>query len=57
MGFSVLHLAFSVLVLGWLGMLGRFGWLAVEVLLTLVKLWLVLRGNRLFRPCGKRSSS
>lgn len=54
-GFSVLHLAFSVLVLGWLAALGRFGWLAVQAVLTLMKLQLVLRGNCLFRPCGERN--
>lgn len=56
-GFSVLHLAFSVLVLGWLAVLGRFGWLVVQAVLTLVKLQLVLRGNRLFRDCGEQSGS
>lgn len=56
-GFSMLHLAFSALVLGWLAVLGRFGWLTAEAVLTLVKLQLVLRGNRLFRPHGEQSSS
>ncbi|MEA4942422.1 MAG: hypothetical protein VB094_07795 [Oscillibacter sp.] len=56
-GFSVLQFAFSMLVLGWLAVLGRFGWLAVQAVLTLVKLQLVLRGNRLFRDCGEQSGS
>lgn len=56
-GFSSLHLAFSLLVLIWLTVLGRFGWLAAEAGLVFVKLQLVLRGNRLFRPSGERSYS
>lgn len=56
-GFSILHLAFSLLVLGWLAALGRLGWLAAEAVLTFVKLQLVLRGNRLFRPSGDRNCS
>lgn len=56
-GFSVLQFAFSMLVLGWLAVLGGFGWLAAEAVLTLVKLQLVLRGNRLFRPSGEQSGS
>lgn len=56
-GFSILHLAFSLLVLIWLTVLGQFGWLAAEAGLVFVKLQLVLRGNRLFRPSGERSCS
>ena len=56
-GFSVLQFAFSMLVLGWLAVLGGFSWLAAEAVLTLVKLQLVLRGNRLFRDCGEQSGS
>ncbi|MET0018141.1 hypothetical protein [Oscillibacter sp.] len=52
-GFSVLQFAFSMLVLGWLAVLGGFGWLAAEAVLTLIKVQLVLRGNRLFRDCGE----
>jgi len=52
-GFSVLHLVFSVLVLGWLAALGRFCWLAAEAVLIFLKFQLVLRGNRLFRASGE----
>jgi len=52
-GFSVLQFAFSMLVLGWLAVLGGFGWLAAEAVFTLIKVQLVLRGNRLFRDCGE----
>jgi len=56
-GFSVLQFAFSMLVLGWLAVLGGFGWLAAEAVLTLIKFQLVLRGNRLFRPSEEQSHS
>lgn len=52
LGFSILHLAFSLLVLGWLAALGRFIWLAAQAVMAFIKLQLVLRGNRLFRPSG-----
>lgn len=57
MGYSVLQLALSLLVIGWLVALGQFGWLAAEVVLAFLKLQMILRGNRLFHPCGERSCS